>query len=116
MFERVLVANRGEIACRVMRACRLLGVETVAIYSKADADSRHVELADRSFCVGEATNQDSYLNVANVLSAIEITSAQAVHPGFGYFSENATFAEEVANMGVKFIGPPSSAIRAMGDK
>ncbi len=116
MFDRILIANRGEIACRVIRACRLLGIETIAIYSKADRDSRHVQIADRAFCVGEATNQDSYLNIANVLSAIEITGAHAVHPGFGYFSENATFAEEVGRMGVKFIGPPVTAIRAMGDK
>lgn len=116
MFRRVLIANRGEIACRVIRACRLLGIESVAIYSMADKDSRHVQIADRAFCVGEASNGDSYLNVANVLSAIEITGAEAVHPGFGYFSENSRFAEEVGRMGVKFIGPSVSAIEAMGDK
>ncbi|MBS1724935.1 MAG: acetyl-CoA carboxylase biotin carboxylase subunit [Armatimonadetes bacterium] len=116
MFDRVLIANRGEIACRVIRACRQMGIETVAIYSKADKDSRHVQIADRAFCVGEATNLDSYLNLANVLTAIEITGANAVHPGFGYFSENARFAEEVGRMGAKFIGPPVSAIEAMGDK
>lgn len=116
MFRKVLIANRGEIACRVARACSQLGIETVAIYSKADKDSRHVQVADRAFCVGEATNGDSYLNVANVLSAIEITGAEAVHPGFGYFSENARFAEEVGRMGVKFIGPSVAAIEGMGDK
>ncbi len=116
MFKSVLVANRGEIACRVLRACRLLGVKTVAVYSKADADSRHVHMADEAFCIGEGTNSDSYLNAPNLLMAIEITGAEAVHPGFGYFSENAQFAEEVGLMGVKFIGPPVSAIRAMGDK
>lgn len=116
MFKRVLIANRGEIACRVIRACKQLGIETVAIYSKADKDSRHVQMADRAFCVGEATNQDSYLNIANVLSAIEITQVDAVHPGFGYFSENSRFAEEVGRMGVKFIGPSVSSIESMGDK
>ncbi|MBS1713549.1 MAG: acetyl-CoA carboxylase biotin carboxylase subunit [Armatimonadetes bacterium] len=116
MFQRVLIANRGEIACRVIRACRQLGIESVAVYSRADKDSRHVQMADRSFCIGEATNQDSYLNVGNVLTAVEITGAQAVHPGFGYFSENARFADEVGRMGVKFIGPSVSAIEAMGDK
>ena len=116
MFERVLVANRGEIACRVIRALHELGVEAIAVHSKADADSRHVHMADRSVCVGEASNTDSYLNLANVLMAAEITAAQAVHPGFGYFSERARFAEALAAMGVTFIGPPVSAIEAMGDK
>ncbi len=116
MFDRVLVANRGEIACRVIRALHELGVEAIAIHSRADADSRHVQIADRSVCVGEASNTDSYLNLANVLMAAEITAAQAVHPGFGYFSERARFAEALAAMGVTFIGPPVSAIEAMGDK
>ena len=116
MFKRILVANRGEIACRVVRACRELGIETVAIYSKVDAASRHVALADRAICVGEATNTDSYLNLANVLMAVEISGADAVHPGYGYFSENARFAEALSDMEVKFIGPPVKAIRAMGDK
>lgn len=116
MFDKVLIANRGEIACRVIRACHQLGVEAIAVYSKADKDSRHVHIADRAFCIGEASNTDSYLNIANVLTAIEITGASAVHPGFGYFSENARFAEEVGRMGVKFIGPPVSAIEGMGDK
>ncbi|MBS1707399.1 MAG: acetyl-CoA carboxylase biotin carboxylase subunit [Armatimonadetes bacterium] len=116
MFERVLVANRGEIACRVIRALHELGVEAIAVHSKADADSRHVHIADRSVCVGEASNTDSYLNLANVLMAAEITGAQAVHPGFGYFSERARFAEALEAMGVTFIGPPVSAIEAMGDK
>jgi len=116
MFERILIANRGEIACRVIRACKQLGIQTVAVYSKADRDSRHVQIADRAFCIGEATNQDSYLNLANVLTAIEVTESQAVHPGFGYFSENSRFAEEVGRMGVKFIGPSVAAIEGMGDK
>lgn len=116
MFKRILVANRGEIACRVIRAARELGVETVAIYSKADAESRHVHIADRAICVGEAQNTDSYLNLANVLMAVEISGAEAVHPGFGYFSERSRFAEALEGMGVKFIGPSVSAIEAMGDK
>ena len=117
MFKRVLIANRGEIACRVIRACRELGIESVAIYSKADQDSLHVEMADRAICVGEASNTDSYLNLANVLMAVEISGAEAVHPGYGYFSENARFAEALeATTGAKFIGPPVKAIEGMGDK
>ena len=116
MFKRVLVANRGEIACRVIRACHELGIEAVAIYSQADKDSRHVEIADRAICVGEATNTDSYLNLANVLMATEISGAQAVHPGFGYFSERSRFAEALEVMGITFIGPTVSAIESMGDK
>jgi len=116
MFQRVLIANRGEIACRVIRACHELGIEAIAIHSKADAESRHVQMADRSICVGEATNTDSYLNLANVLTAAEISGAQAVHPGFGYFSERARFAEALASMGIVFIGPSTAAIESMGDK
>jgi len=116
MFKKILVANRGEIACRVLRACRDLGIPSVAIYSRADRDSSHVRMADQAICVGEASNSESYLNLANVLMAIEITRADAVHPGYGYFSENASFAEALQGFGVKFIGPPPEAIRAMGDK
>ncbi len=116
MFKRVLVANRGEIALRVMRGCKLLGIETVAIYSAMDKDSLHVKFADRAICVGEASNTDSYLNLANVLMAVEISGADAVHPGYGYFSERDHFAEALGQMGVKFIGPPPSAIISMGDK
>lgn len=116
MFERILIANRGEIACRVIRACHELGIEAIAVYSQADKDSRHVHLADRAICVGQASNTDSYLNLANVLMACEISGAQAVHPGYGYFSERARFAEALASIGVKFIGPTVSAIEAMGDK
>ena len=116
MFKRVLIANRGEIACRVIRACKELGAETVAIYSRVDKASKHIELADRAICVGEGTNADSYLNLANVLMATEISGADAVHPGYGYYSENARFADALANAGVKFVGPPVSAIRSMGDK
>ena len=116
MFKKVLIANRGEIACRVIRACHELGIETVAVYSRADVDSRHVHLADQAICIGEASNADSYLNLANILMATEISGADAVHPGYGYYSENARFAEALAAMGVKFIGPPVEAIRSMGDK
>ncbi|MBL8060390.1 MAG: acetyl-CoA carboxylase biotin carboxylase subunit [Chthonomonas sp.] len=116
MFKKVLVANRGEIALRVMRGCKALGIETVAIYSQMDKDSLHVSFADHAICVGEASNTDSYLNLANVLMAVEISGADAVHPGYGYFSERDHFAEALAQMGVKFIGPPASAIVAMGDK
>ncbi len=116
MFKRILVANRGEIACRVIRAAHELGIEAIAIHSKADQDSRHVHIADRSICVGEAQNTDSYLNLANVLMAVEMSGAEAVHPGFGYFSERARFAEALEAQGVKFIGPSVSAIEAMGDK
>jgi acetyl-CoA carboxylase biotin carboxylase subunit len=117
MFRKVLIANRGEIACRVIRACRENGIPSVAVYSRADRDSLHVRLADEAICVGEASNGDSYLNLANVLMAIELSGADAVHPGYGYFSENARFAEAVEQtMGAKFIGPPVKAIEAMGDK
>ncbi|MBL8048709.1 MAG: acetyl-CoA carboxylase biotin carboxylase subunit [Chthonomonas sp.] len=116
MFKKVLIANRGEIACRVMRACRELGIETIAIYSKADKDSLHVRLADRAICVGEGSNSDSYLNLANVMMAAQISGAEAVHPGYGYFSERANFAAALEEMGIKFIGPGPSAIEAMGDK
>lgn len=111
-----MVANRGEIACRVLRACRELEIPSVAIYSRADRESLHVRLADEAICVGEAINADSYLNLANVLMAIEISGAQAVHPGYGYFSERMRFAEAVEALGVKFIGPPVAAIELMGDK
>ncbi|MBX3095941.1 MAG: acetyl-CoA carboxylase biotin carboxylase subunit [Fimbriimonadaceae bacterium] len=116
MFERVLVANRGEIACRIIRACHDLGVEAVAIYSQADKDSLHVSMADQAICVGQATNTESYLNLAGVLAAAEVTGVDAVHPGYGYFSERDRFAEALESLGITFIGPPVEAIRAMGDK
>jgi len=116
MFKKVLVANRGEIACRVFRACRELGIPTVAVYSQADKDSLHVRLADEAVCIGAGSNTDSYLNLANVLMACQVTGADAVHPGYGYFSERASFVDALNSIGVQFIGPPSSAIQAMGDK
>jgi len=116
MLKKVLVANRGEIACRVFRACRELGIKSVAIYSEADSNSLHVKLADEAICVGHGTNTDSYLNLANVLMAAQISGADAVHPGYGYFSERPNFAVALNSLGVKFIGPPTDAIEAMGDK
>ncbi|MDH4389085.1 MAG: acetyl-CoA carboxylase biotin carboxylase subunit [Fimbriimonas sp.] len=116
MLKKVLIANRGEIACRAIRACRELGIQSVAIYSEADRESLHVKLADQAICVGAGTNSDSYLNLANVLMATQISGAEAVHPGYGYFSERANFAVALESLGVKFIGPPTGAIEAMGDK
>jgi len=116
MFDKVVVANRGEIACRILRALRENGIRSVAIYSQADKGSLHVQLADEAICVGEAQNADSYLNLANVLMAAEISGASAIHPGYGYFSERAQFAEALEQSGIKFIGPPVKAIESMGDK
>jgi acetyl-CoA carboxylase biotin carboxylase subunit len=116
MFKKVLIANRGEIACRVIRACRELGIRSVAVYSQADAESLHVKLADEAICVGAGTNTDSYLNLANILMACEISGAEAVHPGYGYFSERASFAAALEQIGLTFIGPPVRAIEGMGDK
>lgn len=116
MLKKVLIANRGEIACRVIRACRELGIKSVAIYSEADRESLHVKLADEAICVGAGTNTDSYLNLANVLMATQISGAEAVHPGYGYFSERANFAVALEALGVKFVGPPTGAIESMGDK
>lgn len=116
MLKKVLIANRGEIACRAIRACRELGIKSVAVYSQADKDSLHTLIADEAICVGAGSNTDSYLNLANVLMAAKITGADAVHPGYGYFSERAHFAEALRSLGITFIGPPVEAIEAMGDK
>jgi acetyl-CoA carboxylase biotin carboxylase subunit len=116
MLKKVLIANRGEIACRVIRACRELGVRSVAIYSEADRDSLHVKIADEAVCVGAGSNGDSYLNLGNVLMACQISGAEAVHPGYGYFSERANFAVALRSLGITFIGPPVEAIESMGDK
>ncbi|MCG9894176.1 MAG: acetyl-CoA carboxylase biotin carboxylase subunit, partial [Fimbriimonadaceae bacterium] len=116
MFKRILIANRGEIACRIIRACHELGIEAVAVYSQADRESRHVHLADQAICIGAAGNSDSYLNLAAVLSACEISDAEAVHPGYGYFSERPAFAQALGTIGLTFIGPSVGAIEAMGDK
>ncbi len=116
MFKKVLIANRGEIALRVHRACKELGVATVAIHSQADADSMHVRLADESVCVGPPSVRQSYLNVPAIIAAAEITGAEAIHPGYGFLSENARFAEIVEAHGLTFIGPNARHIRVMGDK
>lgn len=116
MFSKILIANRGEIALRIIRACREMGIETVIVYSQADADTLPVALADEAVCIGEAAVRDSYLNVNNILSAAEITGAEAIHPGYGFLSENADFAESAEKSGVIFIGPSSRIIRMMGDK
>ena len=116
MFEKILIANRGEIALRVQRACRELGIKTVAVHSEADADAKYVMLADESVCIGPAPSKDSYLNIPAIISAAEVTDAQAIHPGYGFLSENADFAERVENSGFVFIGPKPENIRMMGDK
>ena len=116
MFDKILIANRGEIALRVLRACRELGIQTVAVHSTADADAMHVRLADESVCIGPPPARDSYLNIPAIVSACEITGAEAVHPGYGFLSENAKFAEILTEHGIKFIGPSADNIRTMGDK
>jgi acetyl-CoA carboxylase biotin carboxylase subunit len=116
MFDKILIANRGEIAMRVIRACKELGILTVAVHSTADADAMHVRFADESVCIGPPAAKDSYLNVPAILSACEITGADAVHPGYGFLSENARFAEILADHDVHFIGPKAEHIRIMGDK
>jgi acetyl-CoA carboxylase, biotin carboxylase subunit len=116
MFEKVLIANRGEIALRVQRACKEIGIATVAVHSTADADAMHVRLADESVCIGSPPAADSYLNIPRLLAACEITGADAIHPGYGFLAENARFAEILEEHGITFIGPTSEHIRLMGDK
>ncbi|MDR2251323.1 MAG: acetyl-CoA carboxylase biotin carboxylase subunit [Endomicrobium sp.] len=116
MFKKVLIANRGEIACRVIRACRELGIKTVAIHSEADRGSMHVKFADQSVCVGEASVSDSYLNIPSIIAVAEISGADAIHPGYGFLSENTYFAEVCEACGLKFIGPSKESIEKMGDK
>ncbi len=116
MFSKILIANRGEIALRIIRACKELNVRTVAVYSQADRDSLHVRFADEAVCIGSAQSKESYLNIPAIISAAEITDVEAIHPGYGFLSENAHFAEICESCHIKFIGPPSQAIRAMGDK
>jgi acetyl-CoA carboxylase biotin carboxylase subunit len=116
VFEKILIANRGEIALRVLRACKELGIATVAVHSTADADAMHVRLADESVCIGPPPARESYLNIYSILAACEITGADAVHPGYGFLSENARFAEILTEHGIHFIGPKAEHIRLMGDK
>ncbi len=116
MFDKILIANRGEIALRIQRACRELGIKTVAVHSEADKEAKYVKLADESVCIGPAASSQSYLNIPAVISAAEVTDAEAIHPGYGFLSENADFAERVEQCGFVFIGPRAETIRLMGDK
>lgn len=116
MIQKVLIANRGEIALRIVRACRELGIKSLAVYSEADVQSLHVQLADEAICIGGPKSSDSYLKADRIIAAAEIADVDAIHPGFGFLSENAEFAEQCESCNIKFIGPPSSAIRNMGDK
>ena len=115
-FNKILIANRGEIALRVIRTCREMGIKTVAVYSTADKDSLHVKFADEAVCIGRPASADSYLNIPHLMAAMEITNADAVHPGYGFLAENARFAEICGEHGIKFIGPTPDQIRSMGDK
>jgi acetyl-CoA carboxylase biotin carboxylase subunit len=116
MFKKILIANRGEIALRIIRTCREMGIKTVAVYSTADRESLHVKFADEAVCIGKPAGADSYLNVPNIIAAAEITNADAIHPGYGFLAENAKFAEICGQNGIKFIGPTPDQIRSMGDK
>ncbi len=116
MFEKILIANRGEIAVRIIRACKELNIRTVAVYSEADLESLHVQLADEAICIGPAPSPQSYLKIDRIISAAEIADVDAIHPGYGFLAENAHFAEVCESCNIKFIGPPASAIRLMGDK
>lgn len=116
MFDKVLIANRGEIALRIQRACRAMGLKTIVIHSEADSDARYVALADQALCIGPAPANSTYLNVAAILLAAEVSGAQAIHPGYGFLSESAEFADRVVRAGLTFIGPPAECIRTMGDK
>ena len=116
MFKKILIANRGEIALRIIRTCKEMGIKTVALYSTADRDSLHVRFADEAVCIGPPSSAESYLNIPRIMAAVEITDADAVHPGYGFLAENASFAEVCKEYGIKFIGPQPDQIRAMGDK
>ena len=114
MFKKVLIANRGEIAVRIIRACKEWGISTVAVHSDVDSESMHVRLADESVCIGSHQPQNSYLNISSIMSAVDLTGAEAIHPGYGFLSENSKFAEIVKKHGIKFIGPSSDIIKKMG--
>src|SRR5437763_3881439 len=116
MFQRILVANRGEIARRVIRACRHLGIEAVAVFSEADRGAPYLNLADDAICIGPATAAESYLNIPRLISAAEVADVQAIHPGYGFLSENAHFAEVCRTCKIEFIGPPTEAMRKLGNK
>jgi len=116
MFRKILIANRGEIALRVVRACREMGIASVAVHSTADSDAMHVRMADEAICIGPAPSSESYLSVPAIISACEITGAEAIHPGYGFLSENANFVQVVEDHGLIFIGPRAEHIRMMGDK
>jgi acetyl-CoA carboxylase biotin carboxylase subunit len=116
MFEKILIANRGEIALRILRACKEMGIRTVAVYSTADVDAKYVKLADESVCIGPPSSKESYLNIPAIISAAEVTDSEAIHPGYGFLSENASFADRVEKSGFVFIGPRSESILLMGDK
>src|SRR6201996_8278432 len=116
MFSKILIANRGEIACRVIRTARRMGIRTVAVFSDADRNALHVAMADEAYPIGPAPARESYLRIDRILKAAKRSRAEAIHPGYGFLSENAEFAEACAAAGIVFIGPPASAIRAMGSK
>ena len=116
MFKKILIANRGEIALRVIRTCKEMGISTVAVYSTADSDSLHVRFADEAVCIGPAPSKDSYLNIPNIIAAAEITNADAIHPGYGFLSENSNFSRICSENGIKFIGAAPEHIERMGDK
>ena len=116
MFKKILIANRGEIALRIIRACKELDIATVAVHSEADTDSLHVRFADEAICIGPAQSAESYLDPRRIISAAEITGADAIHPGYGFLAENAEFADMCRDSGIKFIGPDGAMIRQMGNK
>jgi acetyl-CoA carboxylase biotin carboxylase subunit len=116
MFKKILIANRGEIALRIIRTCREMGIKTVAVYSTADKESLHVRFADEAVCIGPPLSKSSYLNIPNIIAAAEITNADAIHPGYGFLSENAEFSKVCQEYGIKFIGATAEMIQQMGDK
>src|SRR3954454_19133355 len=116
MFEKILIANRGEIAVRIIRACKELNIRTVAVYSIPDANSMHVQLADEAICIGPGPSAERYLKIAHIISAAEVADVDAIHPGYGFLSENAHFADVCENCNIRFIGPSSHAMNALGDK